>query len=78
MKHFSKVHLISSLLVVHFVDADGHVLGITATRVHGPIVLGHEINVMKAVTIIAVLVEGVDETSIHNDRFVECATTALK
>lgn len=65
------------LLVVHFVDSDGHVLGIGTTRVHVAIVLGHQVNIVKTITIVIVLIEGVYERGVHDYCFVERSVSPL-
>lgn len=65
-------------LVIHLIDANGHVLGILATRVHVAVVFGYQVNVVETVAVVVVLVEGIDEGRIHYDRFIECSVSDLK
>lgn len=67
----------SYILVVHFVDTDRHMLGIGTARIHVAIVLGHQIDVMKTVAVVRVLIEGVYECGVHYYCFVEGSISPL-
>ena len=53
-------------------------LGIASTRVHVAIVFGHKINIMKTIAIVVILIESVDESSVHDYGLVEGAIAILQ
>ena len=53
-------------------------LGIASARVHVSVVFGHQVDVVKAVAVVVVLVERVDESSVHDDGLVEGAIAELE
>ncbi len=50
---------------------------IIATRVHVSVIFGHQINVMKTVAVVIILVKCVDKRCIHDYCLVKCAVAVL-